>query len=42
MMLEIAKDYFELKTDENLEVQIKDGLDFLKEEATKGMIRDFS
>ncbi|XP_075991891.1 eEF1A lysine and N-terminal methyltransferase homolog [Anticarsia gemmatalis] len=35
-MLEIARDHFELQTDEHLEVQIKDGLDFLKDEVKKG------
>lgn len=35
-MLQIARDHFELKTDEHLEVQIKDGLDFLEDEARKG------
>ncbi|CAH3855140.1 eEF1A lysine and N-terminal methyltransferase homolog [Pieris brassicae] len=32
-MLEVAKNQFELEVDERLSVQIKDGLDFLKEEA---------
>lgn len=35
-MLEVAKDHFELQTDDRLEVQIKDGLDFLKDEVKKG------
>ncbi|CAD0196413.1 unnamed protein product [Chrysodeixis includens] len=35
-MLDIARDHFELQTDENLEVQIKDGLDFLKDEVKSG------
>jgi spermidine synthase len=35
-MVEVAKDHFELKIDEKLEVQIKDGLDFLREEADAG------
>ncbi|KAG6453988.1 eEF1A lysine and N-terminal methyltransferase homolog [Manduca sexta] len=35
-MLEVAKGFFELKTDDRLVVQIKDGLDFLKEEARSG------
>lgn len=35
-MLDVARDYFELQLDDNLEVQIKDGLDFLKDEAIKG------
>lgn len=35
-MLEIARDHFELQTDDNLEVQIKDGLDFLKDEIKNG------
>lgn len=35
-MLEVAKDHFELQTDERLEVQIKDGLDFLRDEVKKG------
>ncbi|CAB3248151.1 unnamed protein product [Arctia plantaginis] len=36
VMLNIAKDYFELQIDENLDVQIKDGLDFLKDEVKNG------
>ncbi|KAI5632989.1 methyltransferase domain-containing protein [Phthorimaea operculella] len=32
-MLEIAKNHFELQLDEHLQVQIKDGVDFLKDEA---------
>ncbi|KAJ2944486.1 hypothetical protein O0L34_g3831 [Tuta absoluta] len=35
-MLEIAKNHFELQQDENLQVQIKDGVDFLKDEADAG------
>lgn len=35
-MLEIAKDHFGLQVDDNLEVQIKDGLDFLKHEVEGG------
>ncbi|CAG9784682.1 unnamed protein product [Diatraea saccharalis] len=35
-MLNVAKEHFELKTDECLEVQIKDGLDFLKDEVAAG------
>ncbi|XP_063358899.1 eEF1A lysine and N-terminal methyltransferase homolog [Cydia amplana] len=35
-MLEIAKDHFELKLDEGMKVEIKDGVDFLKDEADNG------
>ncbi|KAJ0181574.1 hypothetical protein K1T71_002296 [Dendrolimus kikuchii] len=35
-MLKVAQDHFELKTDDSLQVQIKDGLDFLCEEAKNG------
>ncbi|XP_072936789.1 eEF1A lysine and N-terminal methyltransferase homolog [Epargyreus clarus] len=35
-MLDVAKTDFELETDERLQVQIKDGVDFLREEADKG------
>ncbi|CAH2105057.1 unnamed protein product [Euphydryas editha] len=35
-MLEVARNHFELELDERLEVQIKDGIDFLKDEAVSG------
>ncbi|XP_059061808.1 eEF1A lysine and N-terminal methyltransferase homolog [Achroia grisella] len=35
-MLDVAQKHFELTTDEQLEVQIKDGLDFLRDEAENG------
>ncbi|XP_049870997.1 eEF1A lysine and N-terminal methyltransferase homolog [Pectinophora gossypiella] len=35
-MLEVAKDHFELQVDDQLEVQIKDGVDFLSDEAANG------
>ncbi|CAH2246693.1 jg3534, partial [Pararge aegeria aegeria] len=35
-MLEVAKNHFECEVDEKLEVQIKDGLDFLRDEAESG------
>lgn len=35
-MLDVARNHFELTTDEDLQVQIKDGLDFLKDEAVAG------
>ncbi|XP_061708112.1 eEF1A lysine and N-terminal methyltransferase homolog [Cydia pomonella] len=35
-MLEIAKEHFELKLDDGMKVEIKDGVDFLKDEAEKG------
>ncbi|CAK1603562.1 unnamed protein product [Parnassius mnemosyne] len=35
-MLDVAKKHFELETDERLQVQIKDGVDFLKDEAKSG------
>ncbi|CAH0404586.1 unnamed protein product [Chilo suppressalis] len=37
-MLNVAKEYFQLVTDDRLEVQIKDGMDFLKYEADAGML----
>lgn len=37
-MLEVAKKHFELETDDRLEVQIKDGMDFLIDEADSGKI----
>ncbi|XP_028174754.1 eEF1A lysine and N-terminal methyltransferase homolog isoform X3 [Ostrinia furnacalis] len=35
-MLEVAREHFELKLDEQFDVQIKDGVDFLREEAQAG------
>ncbi|OWR41490.1 CGI-01 protein [Danaus plexippus plexippus] len=35
-MLDVAREYFELEVDERLEVQVKDGLQFLQEEANAG------
>lgn len=36
-MLDVARQYFELEVDERLEVQVKDGLQFLQEEANAGV-----
>ncbi|XP_060803281.1 eEF1A lysine and N-terminal methyltransferase homolog [Amyelois transitella] len=36
VMLDVARDHFELKVDDRLMVQIKDGLDFLRDEARNG------
>ncbi|KAL0848842.1 hypothetical protein ABMA28_013262 [Loxostege sticticalis] len=35
-MLEVAREYFELKVDDHLDVHIKDGVDFLRDEAKAG------
>ncbi|XP_073967697.1 eEF1A lysine and N-terminal methyltransferase homolog [Choristoneura fumiferana] len=35
-MLDIARDHFELTLDDSLKVEIKDGVDFLKDEASSG------
>ncbi|XP_069356733.1 eEF1A lysine and N-terminal methyltransferase homolog [Maniola hyperantus] len=35
-MLEVARNHFECEVDERLEVQIKDGVDFLRDEANAG------
>lgn len=36
VVFDIAKEHFQLKVDDKLKVEIKDGLDFLKEEAENG------
>ncbi|XP_053607536.1 eEF1A lysine and N-terminal methyltransferase homolog [Plodia interpunctella] len=39
-MLDVARDHFELRLDDKLQVEIKDGVDFLREEAASGHTYD--